>query len=148
MRVDERTRRPHRRLILSAVAIVGALAVLSGALFVWPRSDTPTHADAVVVPGGEGERVPEAIRLVRRGLAPVLAVSAAHEGWGPCPTERLPVEVICFRPEPYTTQGEARWLADTARARGWRSVIVVVSTAQATRARLRVGRCYGGHVEV
>ncbi len=58
------------------------------------------------------------------------------------PTEHL----ICFRADPLTTQGEGRAIAHLAAIHHWHRVIVVMPTTQATRARLRIGRCYPGQV--
>jgi uncharacterized SAM-binding protein YcdF (DUF218 family) len=56
--------------------------------------------------------------------------------------------VLCFRPDPYSTRGEARAVARMAAARGWRSVLVVTSTYHVTRARLLFDRCVGARVSV
>ena len=53
---------------------------------------------------------------------------------------------MCFRANPLTTQGEGRAIAHLAAVHHWARVIVVMPTTQATRARLRVGRCYSGQV--
>ncbi len=45
-----------------------------------------------------------------------------------------------------TTQGEARAIGHLATVHHWDRVIVVMPTTQATRARLRIGRCYPGQV--
>ena len=50
-------------------------------------------------------------------------------------------DVECFRPEPFTTQGEARYLATVVKRYGWKSVIVITTPDQTTRARLRIKRC-------
>jgi hypothetical protein len=101
----------------------------------------------ILVPNGEGDRVGRALALAERGLAPVLAVAVDRIGY-PCPPERPPIELLCFRPQPFTTQGEARWLGAMAAARGWHRVMVVVSTSQATRVRLRIRRCYSGSLRI
>jgi hypothetical protein len=54
--------------------------------------------------------------------------------------------VLCFRANPLTTQGEGRAIARLATVHRWDRVIVVMPTTQATRARLRIGRCYPGQV--
>ena len=55
---------------------------------------------------------------------------------------------ICFAPDPYSTQGEARWIAQEAKERGWGSIVVVTSTYHVRRARMVVRRCYGGDLAV
>jgi hypothetical protein len=114
---------------------------------VWPATDRPVKADAVVVLGGDGHRNAAGERLVREGVAPILAVSVGSPD-DPCFRRHEPFTLICFRPTPFTTQGEARWIAATAKAMGWRSVVVVVSDPQATRARVRIRRCYRGPLQV
>lgn len=108
-----------------------------------PARDSPSHADAIVVFGGADDRSELGVRLAREGLAPLFAISAFAP---PGCASGVPagVEKVCFRPEPETTQGEARYLAAW---RNWRHVIVVVGRAQATRARIRVQRCTGGRVD-
>ncbi len=55
---------------------------------------------------------------------------------------------VCFRPDPYSTQGEARWIATEAGRRGWDSIVVVTSTYHVRRARMVVERCYEGRLAV
>ena len=116
-------------------------------MFVWPASDRPGRADAIVVLGGDGPRDAMGDALVRQGVATTLAVSVGSP-YDPCFHRRTAFTLICFLPTPRTTQGEARWIAATAKARGWHRVVVVVSAPQATRARLRIRRCYGGPLQV
>src|SRR4051812_35013381 len=106
-------------------------------LFVVPGRDEPTKADAILVLGGWGDRLGKGTDLAKRGYAPVLLVSLPYQG---CP-DLTEVEVVCFRPVPFTTQGEARYAAELAAAHHWRHLIVVTSTDQTTRGRLRLQRC-------
>ena len=106
------------------------------------------HANALVVLGGPGPRLELALQLERDRAAPVMLVSVASVLYN-CPDFDLPgVRVECFRPDPFSTQGEARYVGQQGRIHGWRSIIVVSSVPQATRARLRVKRCFGGDVLV
>ncbi|WP_237702970.1 YdcF family protein [Candidatus Protofrankia datiscae] len=127
---------------------IGLAAVLfltaTGRLFVWPVRDAPEPVDAIVMYAGSPGRLARAIELVRAGYAPVLAVSTPPGADDPCPAALPGIQVICFRPDPVTTQGEARMTAELATRYGWRSVMIVVGTPQDTRARLRVKRCYEG----
>ena len=142
-----------RRLLLVPAAVVAAWLVASLVLFVWPpaRSGAPAHADAVVVlSGGLNRRLDPALALVRRGVAPVLAISGAlhDQRWKKarrlCRGLEGPTRfrVLCFEPKPDSTQGEARAIARLADARGWSRVVVVTSTFHVTRAKLLIGRCY------
>jgi uncharacterized SAM-binding protein YcdF (DUF218 family) len=134
-----------------AVVLVG-VSVLIGHLFVWPDLPSlPQRADAVVQLGGPGNRRMVALNLVREGRAPLVAISVsdAEAGTSWCAQGRLRgVPVVCFHSEPFTTRGEARSVADLAGQHGWHSVILVTTPDQATRATLRVSRCYGGKIFV
>ncbi|WP_232425251.1 YdcF family protein [Pseudofrankia inefficax] len=91
--------------------------------------------------GGAGDRRDRALELARAGYAPVLALSTPNARH--CPT--VPnVKVICFRPDPFTTQGEAREAGRLAARYGWTRMIFVTDRSQNVRARLRIDRCYAG----
>ncbi len=120
---------------------VGATAYL----FVWPRDDTPpADADAIVVlSGGRGHRLAEGQKLVREGVSDTLVISdGLAPGWDEANRLCRSGRAICFTPDPYSTQGEARWIAQEARERGWDSVVVVTSSYHVPRARMIVRRCY------
>jgi hypothetical protein len=134
---------------------VGVLVVLvmfgaaTARLFVWPARGMPAHVSAIVMLAGPGDRLPEAVRLAREHRAPMLVVSRGHEGYGgPCPAKIPGITLICFEPSPSSTQGEAEVLGRLAERYHWRSVVLVTSRAQGTRARLRVERCFRGGVYV
>ncbi|MCM3921436.1 YdcF family protein [Frankia sp. AiPs1] len=139
----------RRRAI--TIALIGALAVAfmaaTARLFVFPHRDQPAPVDAIVMFAGSPGRLERAVALARAGYAPVLAVSTPTAD-DPCPAAIPGVEVICFAPSPLTTQGESRWVGAAAARRGWHSLIVITSTSQSTRARLRLGRCYPGEVRM
>src|SRR3954447_1281572 len=106
-----------RRLLLVAAILVAGWLVLSLVLFVRPPAQTgaPPHADAVVVLSGERARLPKALSLIRRGVAPVLAISSVQEtpSWRQarelCARGRYErARVLCFPARPYSTRGEAR----------------------------------------
>ncbi len=140
-----------RGAVLLAAVVLVALALGTSRLFVWPSSDAPKGADAVVIfAGGRGERLAAAERLMAAGLAPNLVIpnGTAPEwpaGNRAC-SEDLPYEVHCPRPDPDTTRGEARTIAALAKEKGWTRVIVVTSSYQLSRARLLLGRCFGDEV--
>jgi hypothetical protein len=58
------------------------------------------------------------------------------------------VKVICFKPNPANTRGEAEFVGRLARKYRWQSVALVTITPQDSRARLRVARCFAGPVYV
>jgi uncharacterized SAM-binding protein YcdF (DUF218 family) len=134
----------RRRVALAAGALVVALAALTARFVLWPATDEPGRADAVVVlAGGLGERFPAARALVEDGVAPVLVVSHGRSG---CGERRDGYETLCFTPDPDRTQGEARATARLARERGWETIVVVTSTYHAARARKLFERCLDGEV--
>ena len=142
-----RTRRARIVAAVLAAAVI-AFCVLTAVLFVFPDLNSPEPSDAIVVLGGPG-RGPrnEAITLAERGDAPYLVVSLVR--LQSCPrgvAGRPEVRVLCFRPDPLSTRGEARAIARLARQHHWHRIIVVMPTTQASRARLRIGRCYAGQV--
>lgn len=150
-----RARRPWSRRRRIAVAVLALLAVLfsvtTARLFVWPPlPPLPDHADAIIELGGPGNRDAAALALARQGRAPVLVQSttAGDAATGRCLPPTPGVTILCFHADPNTTQGEARAIAALARQHGWRSVILVTSRDHAWRARLWVGRCFDGDVDV
>jgi uncharacterized SAM-binding protein YcdF (DUF218 family) len=145
--------RSHRYEIHAAVvAVTAALAVASGLLFVWPPTDVARHADAVVIlgPGRHGERLTKGLDLVERGVAPVVVVSRSRRR-GKWPLEETLCargRSYCFQARPFTTRGEARYVARLAAINHWSSVVVVTSSYHVVRARLLYGRCLGSRVSV
>ncbi len=142
-----------RRLILVLAVLVGAWLAACLFLFVWPRADAPPdRADAVVVLSGDRNvRLDPGVRLVERGVAPVLVVSGALQDprWLKarqlCRRGRVAeAKVICFEPVPFSTRGEARAIGRLAREHGWHRVVIVTSTFHVSRARILVRRCYRG----
>ena len=95
-------------------------------------------------------RLEKGLELVRAGVAPTLVISDGQaRGWSE--GNRLcaggaKFRVVCFRPSPYSTHGEAADVARLARERGWRSLVVVTSRYHVTRSRLLFGRCLDGTV--
>ena len=142
----------RRRITVAALALVAVLfSVTTARLFVSPSlPPLPDHADAIIELGGPGDRDAAAVDLARQGRAPVLVQSttAGDAATGRCLAPMPGVTILCFHPDPNTTQGEARAIAALARQHGWRSVILVTSRDHAWRARLWVGRCFGGDVYV
>jgi hypothetical protein len=149
--IEQRTRRPVRRIGLVALGglLVWALAGLP--FFVFPAVDpVPTHADVVLVLGPPlPARVAVADRLLREGRVGTALVSV--------PYDRVPPQdaalcarphVICFDPVPRTTRGEAQALRRYADERGWTSAVVTSMPAHLARARSIVARCFSGTVSM
>ncbi|MGP8206667.1 MAG: YdcF family protein [Acidimicrobiales bacterium] len=149
-RAVRKTKRRGRRAAALVLVVVLLWVALSAKLFVWPAHDpvAGAHADAVVVLNFPGRRWQVAQELARERAAPVVLVSVASVEWN-CPLASFPgVRLECFRPDPFSTMGEARYAAEQARQHGWHRLIFVTSLAQATRARVRVKRCFNGSVQV
>ena len=146
-----------RRLLLVLAGLVAAWLAACLVLFVWSpwRGTAPAHADAVVVLSGNKQRLPPALALIRRGVAPVLALSTVQrtphwpQAEALCRARRYrAAKVVCFTARPFSTRGEAETVARLARARDWRSLVVVTSTFHITRAHLLFRRCFHGRLDV
>jgi uncharacterized SAM-binding protein YcdF (DUF218 family) len=112
------------------------------------REDPLAHADAVIVLGGEHDgREHYGVQLARRiGASTVLmsnpypADDAIMRTW--CGKRDGEVTVICDRPSPLTTRGEAEMARRYARELGWRRIAVVTWRFHLPRARLIFSQCY------
>lgn len=142
----------------------GALALgLGWLLACWaalqhPRVDEPAPSDALFVLGPHDRtRMAEAFRLMDEGVAPVLVVATPR----PRATDtaedlqerefcagNLSYEVVCFEPDPSTTQGEAMRLRELAAERGWNRVSALTFRQHVPRSRLILGRCFEGDLDV
>jgi uncharacterized SAM-binding protein YcdF (DUF218 family) len=140
--------RPSRRwrLARSVITLLLVVAVVvEMRLYVVPHSDPRGPSDAVVVLGGHtyDARLHSADALVRKYPGAVLVVSTP--GARPCPAKPTgATQIICFRPDPSTTQGEAEEAAKLAKQYGWKSMTIVTTGDQIWRARLRFSRCWSG----
>lgn len=140
-----------RRLVISALLLV--FVAVSARLFLFPSEDNPGRADAVVVlAGARKPRLARGLELMRSGVAPVLVISDGRDPLWPqanrlCRNGGGTFRVVCFRPDPYNTRGEAEAVGRLARRRGWGSVLVVTSTFHVTRARMLFERCIDGEVD-
>jgi uncharacterized SAM-binding protein YcdF (DUF218 family) len=141
-----RSRRGRRVLI--ALGVLFALFCGATAwLFIWPTTGMPARVDAIVVPGGPGNRIAAAIALAEQGRARYLVLSEGE--YVPsqlCGGHVGTATVLCFMPNPDTTQGEAEATARLAKEYGFRSIVLVTTPDQTWRAELRFGRCYGGEI--
>jgi hypothetical protein len=141
-------RRRRARWILAAVAAVVVVALgLTARLFVWPDRGMPATVSAIVSLDRPGGTPAPAVQLAQHRHARFLVVSLGRPGssYG-CPSPVRGVTLICFNPDPATTQGEAEFVGRLAAKYHWRSVALVTITPQDTRARLRMERCFAGPV--
>jgi uncharacterized SAM-binding protein YcdF (DUF218 family) len=143
-----------RRCLTAVEALVVVLVVLlvdvgvSGQLvFANARADELQRSDAIVVLGGEHDgREEYGLSLARAGWAPTVVVSNPYDAddlvmeqiCRPVPD----VEVMCVRPDPLTTRGEAMLMRRLAHERNWKKVIVVSWRHHLPRARLVFRQCF------
>lgn len=132
------------RLAWAAAATGLAGVVASVTPLLWPDTDRPVRADAVVVLSGDhGERLARALELVDRGVTSTLVFDGALDTAKAvqlCAGE-VHFEVICLKPEPDDTRHEARALAALAAERRWTNVVVATSNYHVARAALLFDRC-------
>ena len=146
--------RPRRRrwfLIAAVALLLAGLGAATARLFVWPERGMPARVDAIVMLNGPGDRLPTALGLAWAHRAPVVVISRGSPYWAKgsnCAPQIPGVRVICFAPDPATTRGEAEFTGRLARRYHWHSIVLVTTTPQDTRARLRVGRCFPGSIYV
>lgn len=155
---SEARRRSGLRLLgLSAVtAAVAVIAVVLAGLpvYVFPQSDESEPVDAVFVIGpATFDRIRAARAMIDEGDTTTLIVSVDDPDSDRSYVQKVcdpdqAEEVICLRPDPYTTQGEARALRDLAAENGWTSVMVLTQTPHVLRTRILFERCFTRQVDV
>jgi uncharacterized SAM-binding protein YcdF (DUF218 family) len=139
--------RRGRRLLFALAVLFALFCGATARLFIWPSTGMPARVDAIVVPGGQGNRTAAAITLAEQGRARYLVLSEGE----PVPPQLCGAHVgaatvLCFMPNPDTTQGEAEATDRLAREYGFRSIVLVTTPDQTWRAELRFGRCYSGKI--
>jgi hypothetical protein len=147
-RVPSRRAKRWRRALIALTAIIVVFCAATARLFIWPpQGGVPPRVSAIVMLDGPGDVLDVAVRLAAQHRAPFLVVSqgtlASHD---PCPRQIPGVTLICFNAVPANTQGEAEFVGRLATKYHWRSIALVAITPQASRARLRVERCFAGQV--
>jgi len=143
-----RRRRITWRTVLLALAVaIALLAAATARLLIWPAQGMPSKVSAIVMLAGPGNLLSRAVDLAREHRAPFLVISlGTPQSGNECPQRMPDVTLVCFNPVPASTQGEAEFVGRLARRHDWRSIAIVTITPQDTRARIRVGRCFSGHV--
>lgn len=147
-----------RRILIAALLCVSVLpavwVIACYFLFVDPAVDQPARSDAVVVlaPAVTTGRLDYAIRLMSEGHSTILVISMPDgESGNPSSDvcgERGPYRIICFSPEPTTTQGEARAIQRLSEENDWRTITVVTDDSHVTRARTIIKRCYSHDLDM
>jgi len=142
--------RRTRRLILAIVAVLLAgFAVATVKLIVSPRQGMPARVDAIIMLNGPGSysRFTTALDLAWAHRAPVVVISRGSQFYGSggaCGPPIPRVKVICFDPNPATTQGEAEFAGRLASRYHWKTVVMVTITPQITPGRIWLNRCLPG----
>ncbi|MEJ1112875.1 YdcF family protein [Paenarthrobacter sp. CCNWLY172] len=119
-----------------------------------PPQATPHRTDAIVVLGGMSkERLPVAQKLQKKLDIPVLVVSTTGlagnvEGDALCDEDQDDPDLVCFRPSPLNTRGEAEALRDLIADHGWKSVTVVTSEYHVMRAGTLIEQCTSAEVQM
>jgi uncharacterized SAM-binding protein YcdF (DUF218 family) len=154
--VGNRLRRRRVRLAVAGLVtfvLAGILSTAAAVVFVFPKTDAPQGADAVLVLGPPTvQRLMMAQRLVDDGQAGqiVISVPADFESDSRHPRLRrlcsgdTNYQVLCATPDPFTTQGEARLARRLLTEEGWSSLAVVTSVTHISRARMLFDRCIDG----
>lgn len=153
------SRRVQRRKLLRALSLTAMIAVagltLAEVMFVVsPGLDaTPRRVDAVVqLAGGPAVNYEASRDAAIRGAASYLIVSSPGQDDPSADIACSPlkgVEVVCFEPDPYTTQGESRAIANLADKYDIQSILVFASSLEhVARARTILARCYPGKISV
>lgn len=143
-----------RRIVVALVGVLLVVWILATVRIVFfPMEDDPGKADAVVVlSGSKHERLDRGLELVRDGVAPTLVISGGFDPRQPtanrlCREGGVDFTVACFTPDPDSTRGEARTVAELARRHGWQRVLLVTSRFHVTRARMLFDRCLDADVD-
>lgn len=145
--------RLRRVFAVVVVALVVAPGVAGYFLFTRPHGDPLSKADAIVVLGGENDgRLQYGLNLAREGYADTVVLSNSYDGdeqaradfRQACASGTATIAVVCFKPDPYTTRGEAMFAARLAKERNWSHLIVVSWNFHMVRARFIFDQCFGG----
>ncbi|WP_264068169.1 YdcF family protein [Mycolicibacterium komossense] len=147
--------RLRRAALAAAAVILPALLVFYTAgyfLFTRPHGDLLGKADAIVVLGGDKDgRIDYGLDLARQGYADTVVISNSYDAGDPtiaraCASGTATITVICFRPSPFTTRGEAMFVERAAAQQQWKHVIVVSWNFHLIRARYIFHQCFDGTV--
>ncbi|MGO4435259.1 YdcF family protein [Paenarthrobacter sp. RAF9] len=142
---------PATRVIgiaVGACLLVALLWLIAAFQFFYdPPQAKPHRTDAIVVLGGlSKERLPVAQELQQELDIPVLVVSTTGlagnvEGDALCDAGSDDPDLVCFRPSPLNTRGEAEALRSLIAEHGWKSVTVVTSEYHLMRAGTLIEQC-------
>lgn len=147
-----RWNRPFGKIVAMGAISSGLSAIVGLFLYVAPASDAPKHADVLFVLGPPDGRMKYAEQLMDQGYAGTIVVSVplnkdGNPSFDLC-HERRASRIVCFSPDPFTTQGEARVLESLSQENGWNSADVLTAQFHISRARVMVQRCYKGDLSM
>jgi uncharacterized SAM-binding protein YcdF (DUF218 family) len=140
-------RRATIAVTLALLSILVVNGILGFTVFNNARVDSLQHADAIIVLGGEHDgREDFGLSLAHAGWAKTVVLSDPYGADDPvmrraCRPQDT-IEVICLRPEPNTTRGEADMMRHLASQRGWTKIIVASWRYHLPRARLVFRQCF------
>jgi len=142
-------------IVVSAGFLAALLWLIAAFQFFYdPPQANPRHTDAIVVLGGMSkERLPVAEKLQKDLDIPVLVVSTTGlagnvEGDALCDEESGDPDLVCFRPSPLNTRGEAEALRSLIAEHGWKSVTVVTSEYHLMRAGTLIEQCTPAEIQM
>ena len=135
--------------VLSLVVLPFAVSMGLNALGVALITDDPLHpADAILVLGGEsrdGDRVQHAVKLFKRGLAPLLVLSGTPMGFRTHEVDIMrrhaeflgvpPARILSVKHDSDSTKEEAGVVVPILKRRGLKEVILVTSNYHTARAK-------------
>jgi len=152
---SRRFRRPLLRTLILAATLLAAWISVGTYLFVFPAADLPERSDAIVVlaPVHPTGRLEYAESLMSEGLSTTLVLSIPGYGSAGgsaaiCPESSKGYRIICFSPDPETTEGEAKAIKRLSEEYGWHKVTVVTNDFHVTRARAIIERCFPYELKV
>jgi uncharacterized SAM-binding protein YcdF (DUF218 family) len=142
------TARRATAFITALATVIGVLNGVAGYIIFGRAADSVvSHVDAVVVLGGEHDgRENYGVTLATEGLASTVLLSDPYPADDPlmsqiCLSDHGRVEVICRRPDPENTRGEALMTRRLAVERRWRSILILSWQFHLPRARLVFDQC-------
>ncbi|MCU1480128.1 MAG: hypothetical protein JWQ19_914 [Subtercola sp.] len=131
----------------TVLSLIALYLPISYVLLGLPATDAPVKTDVIFVIGPvTPTRMAIAEQMLDEGVSDNLAISES----GPFNSilamcnGHYAYTVYCQKPDPFTTQGEARYLRDLTAAHGWRSATIITSTLHVTRSRILMSRCFTG----
>ncbi|MDJ0321750.1 YdcF family protein [Pseudarthrobacter sp. PS3-L1] len=144
-----------KRAFIVALCGFALWLLLAVQLFVNVEPLAVDRTDAVIMLGGDSEeRLPAARALQAEFDVPVLVLATTGlkgnvSADSVCGSLQRPDDdLLCFRPAPRNTRGEALAISRMIELNGWRSVSVVTSNYHVTRAGRLIRQCTTAEVQM